>query len=106
MRVPRSALSAGRLCPLIKLSGQQRAEVSRIAADTLEARRKRQAELTSQRKAAAAALQAERTAAIAAKEQKQRQADVEARKIAQEEAQAKLAEGGERWKEVQCRTTL
>lgn len=74
--------------------------MSRIASGSLEARRKRQAELTSQRKAAAAALQAERAKTAAAEELKQRQADVEARKIAQEEAEAKLAAGGERWKEV------
>lgn len=71
-----------------------------IASGTLEARRKRKTELAAQRKAAAAALQAERAKAIATEELKQRQADVAARKIAQEEAEAKLAEGGERWKEV------
>ena len=45
-------------------------------------------------------MQAERTEIAAVEELKQRQADVEARKIAQQEAEAKLAEGGERWKEV------
>ena len=73
-----------------------------IASGTLEARRKRQTELAAQRKAAAAALQAERAKTIAAEESKQRQADVAARKFAQEEAEAKVAEGGERWKEVRA----
>lgn len=78
----------------------QRAEVSRIASDTLQARRKRKAELEVQRKAAAAAIKDEQARAIAAEELRQRQADVSARKFAQEEAEAKLAAGGERWKEV------
>ena len=81
---------------------EQRAEVATIASDTLQARRKRKAELDTQRKAANAALQEERAKAIAGEELKQRRADVRARKIAQEDAEAKLAAGGERWKEVRC----